>query len=296
LDGRFPLPLGAGRQAAMGCALDDDQGRVAMFREHPPGWWGWPWRLPRPLSVPELIAAGSLSAELAALLWLAVERRASILVAAGPNGAGKTVTLTALLDFLPPHVARVHLDGMAEDFGFVARTEPASTYLLCNEISDHLPLYLWGRRVRRLFELLSQGFAVGATLHAGSVGETLDFLRAPPLGVPDPLLAQVPLVVTLVMFRDRDETKRRIASLHLLAEQAGRVLPLPLATWDRASDRHVVDPSECAVRLAPRLGIEPDPLGAEVATRARWLEALVADGVTSPDGWRAALRERVVNV
>src|SRR5262249_1817241 len=162
--------------------LPDD--RAALFREHPPEWWGWPWRLPRPLTVTELIAAGSLDASLAALLWLALEHRVSLLVAAAPNGAGKTVTLSALLEFLPPDVRRVHLLGMAEDFPFVPMAEPTRTYLLVNEISDHLPTYLWGRRARRAFELLDDGFAIGGTLHAEGIQDTVDFLRAPPLAVP----------------------------------------------------------------------------------------------------------------
>src|SRR4051794_39876831 len=153
--------------------MENDDARVALFREHPPAWWGWPWRLPRPLTILELIAAGSLDAPLAALLWVALEHRASLIVAAGPNGAGKTVTLSALLEFLPADVRRVHLQGMAEDFSFVADVDSASTYLLASEISDHLPIYLWGRRAQRLFELLGDGFAMGATLHAESVAGTV---------------------------------------------------------------------------------------------------------------------------
>jgi type IV secretory pathway ATPase VirB11/archaellum biosynthesis ATPase len=190
--------------------------RAAVFREHPPEWWGWPWRLPRPLSIAELIAAGSLDARLAGLLWVALERRASLLVVAGPNGAGKTVTLSALLDFLPPGVRRVHLQGMAEDFAFVPAADPATTYLLCNEISDHLPIYLWGRRVRRLFELLGQGFGLGATLHATGVEEALRFLRAPPLAIPDALLAQVTLVATLAVEHRRQQVVRRVAAVHVI--------------------------------------------------------------------------------
>jgi hypothetical protein len=41
--------------------MDNDDARVALFREHPPAWWGWPWRLPRPLTVAELIACAAVS-------------------------------------------------------------------------------------------------------------------------------------------------------------------------------------------------------------------------------------------
>jgi hypothetical protein len=269
--------------------MENDDARVALFREHPPAWWGWPWRLPRPMTVPELIAAGSLDASLAALLWVALERRASIIVAAGPNGAGKTVTITALLDFLPPTVRRLHLQGMAEDFAFVADADPARTFLLANEISDHLPIYLWGRRAQHLFELLDEGFAAGATLHAESVQETLDYLTAPPLAIPPRLLAAVTLVVTLAVVRRHGEVLRRISGVFLLRDGAGRVRWQPLATWDAASDTHRSHLDALGPALADRLARSPTDLVDACRSRAEWLSALVASGSLDPGAFRAAL-------
>jgi hypothetical protein len=269
--------------------VDGDDARVALFREHPPAWWGWPWRLPRPMTVPELIAAGSLDASLAALLWLALERRASVIVAAGPNGAGKTVTLTALLDFLPQDVRRLHLQGMAEDFAFLTDADPARTYLLANEISDHLPIYLWGRRAQRVFELLPEGFALGATLHAESVDETLDYLSAPPLSVPPGLLAAVTLVVTLAVVRRGAEWLRRVEGVYLLHEDAGCVASTRLAAWDARRDERQCYLQENVHRLAERLGAAPDALLVTHAARAEWLAAQVAAGNSGPAAFRAAL-------
>jgi hypothetical protein len=271
--------------------VENDEARVALFREHLPAWWGWPWRLPRPMTIPELIAAGSLDAALAALLWVAMEHRASVIVAAGPNGAGKTVTLTALLDFLPEEVRRLHLQGMAEDFAFVADADPARTYLLANEISDHLPIYLWGRRAQRVFELLPEGFALGATLHAESVDETLMYLAAPPLSIPPTLVAAVTLVVTLAVVRRQNEWLRRIDGVFLLHTDEGRVASTRLAAWDTAHDRH-----ECFLQanvhaLTARLRAPADSLLAAQAERTEWLSALVTAGQLAPAAFRAALAD-----
>jgi hypothetical protein len=269
--------------------MEHDDARVALFREHPPAWWGWPWRLPRPMTVPELIAAGSLDAPLAALFWLALERRASIIVAAGPNGAGKTVTLTALLDFLPPDVRRLHLQGMAEDFAFVPTVDAARTYLLANEISDHLPIYLWGRRARQLFELLPEGFAMGATLHAESVEETVDYLASPPLAIPAHLIATVPLVVTLAVGRRRGELLRRVAGVFLLRQAGAQVQWAPLATWDAQTDTHRGLLELHASALAERLGMAASALRTAHAARTNWLQARVAAGELDPAAFRATL-------
>ncbi len=74
---------------------------------------------PTPRSIVELIRAGTLDAELAATLWLLVEGRVPVIVAAQAGGAGKTTLLTALLDFLPPGVRTVELAGAMESFDWL---------------------------------------------------------------------------------------------------------------------------------------------------------------------------------
>ncbi len=66
-----------------------------------------PWTLPR------LVAAGSLPARAAALLWLAAERGAAGLVA-GPRGAGKTTTLAACCWAIPPAARTVVVEDTPE--------------------------------------------------------------------------------------------------------------------------------------------------------------------------------------
>jgi hypothetical protein len=83
------------------------------------GWWGYHWAAPQPLSITRIIAAGSLDAELAALLWLLIEGRVPVVVAAEAPLAGKTTTLTALMDFLPPGVQKLFLRGWTEDFSWL---------------------------------------------------------------------------------------------------------------------------------------------------------------------------------
>ena len=71
------------------------------------------------LSILDIVNSGTLDCRLAALLWVLMEQRASVLVAAGPSYAGKTTLLHAMLDFLPPGQQKVTLRGYFEDFRFV---------------------------------------------------------------------------------------------------------------------------------------------------------------------------------
>ncbi|HTC85890.1 MAG TPA: hypothetical protein VK656_04260 [Candidatus Acidoferrum sp.] len=65
------------------------------------------------------MADGTLDTSLAALLWLLVEARVPLVVAAGPSRTGKTTLLEAALDFLPVSVRRHELAGYAEDFAWL---------------------------------------------------------------------------------------------------------------------------------------------------------------------------------
>ena len=70
-----------------------------------PGRWAFRPIPPEPRSIVELIADGTLDAELSAQLWLLLEARVPIIVAAEAQHVGKTTLLSALLAFLPPDVA-----------------------------------------------------------------------------------------------------------------------------------------------------------------------------------------------
>lgn len=139
----------------------------------------WHYESDRPLSVAQLIALGSLDARTAALLWMLIERHTSYIIS-GPTdptpGVGKTTTLNAMLDFLPDGTSLVYTSGMYERFDFREVTEPASTSVLCNEVSDHLRIYMWGRTARRFLDLPAEGYAIATSMHADTLEDVLSAL------------------------------------------------------------------------------------------------------------------------
>ena len=63
--------------------------------------------------------------------------------------AGKTTTLSALVDFLPDGTVGVFLRGWrAATFDWTDEIGPDRGFLLINEMSDHLPIYVWGPNAR----------------------------------------------------------------------------------------------------------------------------------------------------
>lgn len=259
----------------------------------PVGWWGWSWEPPVPMSVGEIIASGSLDPRTAALLWMVLERHGSLLIAGEQPHSGKTTTLTAVLDFVPPDVRRVFIQGGAETFDYLGWADPSRSILLANEISSHLPVYLWGERATRVFASLERGYAFGSTLHADSADEALAQLEGE-LGVAPADLARVDLLAVMRLYRDgtTGETVRRIVSLHRIA---GRV---PLVLWDAADDRHRHDEAaELALLVdrtdADRTGGTAEALALELTRRASHLAAI---GPAAIPQLRAAIRAYVADI
>lgn len=256
----------------------------------PLSWWGHRAEPVQPISVVQLIEQGNLDARVAAFLWLAMERQASIVVAALPLDAGKTTMLTALLDFLPADIQTLHLHGLYERFEFLSTTGPDNTYLLCNEISSHLPIYLWGRGVRRLFEVMESGYGMATTIHAAGASEVCAFLKAFPLEVPESLLSQIDLVLTLGMGHNSSgRVVRRAMCLEAISTAGGQPVAETLAERDVLLGDLQSRPGRLIGVLCERFGYEPNEATTELARRERLLERLRRDSIFSPAEVRAAL-------
>jgi energy-coupling factor transporter ATP-binding protein EcfA2 len=167
--------------------------------EEPFAWWGPGWQAPAPRDMAELLRDETIDSWTAAILWAALARRRSLAVVAGASGVGKTTLLTALLDFLPPDTRRVYLRGCFETFGFLSEPaiSPPESALLINEISPHLPVYLWGPAVSRILDAAQRGFTLLATAHAESVHDFVGALTGSPLHVPAAQTAAFEFIVVL---------------------------------------------------------------------------------------------------
>jgi energy-coupling factor transporter ATP-binding protein EcfA2 len=241
--------------------------RTQSFDE-PFGWWGPVWSAPEPHAIGDLIGDGVLTAECAALLAALLVRRASIVVAAGPSGAGKTTLLTALLDFLPEGTRRIYVRGCYEPFDFLDSTAPEQSVLLVNELSPHLPIYLWGPGVRRVLQATGSGYQLAATAHATSVDEFVYSLSGYPLRVPAAEIAAIDLLVLLDAWLDGRGVQREVRSVvHLaLGSEPGSLAPVVLATREGRGSGLTIN-LMAAERLYRQFGGNPAGLEGEIERR-----------------------------
>lgn len=255
----------------------------------PVGWWGWNWEPPVPMSITEIVAAGNMDTRTAALCGMALERHGSILIAAEHPHSGKTTTLTALLDYLPLGTRRVFVRGWAETFDYLRQTRPHETLLLANELSSHLPVYLWGPKAVRVFESLRSGYALGSTLHADSADEAVAQLTGE-LGVAAADLARVHLLMVMRIYgTGHGGYARRVVSLDRLGPANGDVTRTPLVSHVIDDDTHRHDEEAEVSFLAALRADDPSRTRAELARRATLLDSLIRLGTFGIPEVRAAL-------
>ena len=293
---------------------EPDASLDAWYSRFPEGWWGYHWSLPQPMSAVEIVESGSLDARLMATLWAVTSRRRSVMLASEAPMAGKTTTLSALVDFLPDGTVGVFLRGWRADFEWTDEIGPERGYLLVNEMSDHLPIYVWGRNAGGALKLAGKGYGMGATMHADSLPEALDLLRGA-LGAADADLGGVTIYLQYSAYQTPAGMYRRVEEAwHLRLDGAGSLAPVRLAVIEgsrspslsgaqrdpvppllpgdggRASRPLVHDPSAYAV-LAASLGLGADALEAELEARSAFLSTLADRGICEPARVAAAVAD-----
>jgi hypothetical protein len=206
-------------------------------------WWHYDSR--RPLSMAQITAMDCIDAQSVALIWLLMEHGASLTVA-GPTdpqpGVGKTTTLNALLQFVPENTALAYMSGMYEDFAFtqLPDIEPEHTYALCNEVSDHLPIYMWGRVARRYLNLTADGYHIATSVHADTIDDVL-YMYQHDLRLTAEDTRRLGLVVNIGLVGYVYPLRRRWLTTHFLQahpdpKQPDTVVPLPLSLWNEFDD------------------------------------------------------------
>lgn len=205
----------------------------------------WHYESRRPLSMAQIIALRSVDVETVGLIWLLMEQGASLTVA-GPTdpqpGVGKTTTLNALLQFLPEGTALAYMSGMYENFAFtrLPDIDPANTCALCNEVSDHLPIYMWGRVARRYLSLPARGYRVATSVHADTIDDVMRMYQYD-LHLSTHDIRRLGLIVNIGLVGRVYPPRRRWFTTHFIqpypdTSGSESLVPVPLSLWNEVDD------------------------------------------------------------
>jgi len=263
-------------------------------------------------SIVTLIEDGTLDTELAATVWLLLQGRVPLVVAAEAQFVGKSTLLDALLAFLPADVRVVELAGESETFDWLPQASdlgwpgaasarpdgdpvrPDTTVLYAAELSDHLPNYTWGLGARVAVRAASIGYGLAATIHADSLDGVFEALRGHPVRLADDELSHLGIVLFL---RRLEDDRRRVVAAHFVRPVARdvhghlqRLGPAVLATWNPDTDAMEQFGWGVTPELARRAGLRAGDFEVEVDRRRGYLDGLVAAGVTDPQSVLDAIR------
>ena len=190
------------------------------------------------ITIAELVRNGTMSAEMAATLWAAVDERRSFLTVAVPRFAGKSTLSNAVLTLRPPDVPLHQVDGSPELMQRL-KQERLGGYLVVAEFSQApVPGYIWGEPVRRVFDTLAAGYSLQASLHAPGVEEAI-LAVTEGNGVSDELASAFQLVLYIERFGDDEESFwRRLAEVYEVDRvQGGQPEGRTLFRWQADADR-----------------------------------------------------------
>ncbi len=188
----------------------------------------------KPFSIVDLIRAGTMTPDLAAFLWTAVEGEGNYplnIIVIGGTGSGKTTTLNTLITFVPPQERIICIEDTLE-LNFAGRKnvvrmesypgDPVRPPLTMNQLlinalrmrPDRLIVgEVRGEEAETLFNAMNVGHSAMGTLHANSPSEFKSRLTNPPMNVPEDMLPLIDLVITQARIKTESGLKRRILSV-----------------------------------------------------------------------------------
>jgi len=251
-----------------------------------------------PWTITSFLKSKTISADVAALIWLCMQNELSLLVTGG-TGSGKTSFLNAMAGFIPANQRIITIEDTREltlpsflhwvpmvvrEPNPEGKGEVTMLDLMVNALRQRPDRILIGeiRRQREaevMFEAMHTGHSVYATLHADNAEQTISRLTNPPINVPVEVLdALSGLVVT---FRHRRFNIRRVLEFAEVTE-SGK--PNVLYRWDVKSDkvRAVGKMSRLADTLSLYAGMEEKEIEEDIEEKIsvlNWMTKNSYDGV-----------------
>lgn len=254
-----------------------------------------------PITPTKLMKSGSISAEVLAYLWLAIEAGRSILVS-GATATGKTTVLNAISLFIKPEQKIVSIEDTAElrlphpnwlpqvarsgmgknDAGGVtmfdllkAALRQRPDYIIAGEVR--------GKEATIMFQAMATGHAGLGTIHAENIEKIINRLTTEPINLPATLLDSLDIIVFLIRTKLGKHFVRRVnqvVEINGVDTETNTVNSVYIFEWDPTEDViQPIEPSPLLEKIRVMKGWSKEELLAELYRRAKLMEWLVDNNV-----------------
>ena len=184
-----------------------------------------------PLTITDLVGYGTLSTQMAAHFWLAVQYGESMIFSGG-TASGKTATMNAISIFIPTSAKIVSIEDTREvnlpHQNWIAgitrggaegdKAGDINMYHLLRAALRQRPEYVIvgevrGKETMTMFQAMATGHTTYSTMHADSVKSIVYRLENPPISIPRVLIQALNLVAIHNQLRVEGKRVRRVTEL-----------------------------------------------------------------------------------
>jgi flagellar protein FlaI len=256
-----------------------------------------------PLTISDLISLGTISSEMAAYFWYAIENRASVLVAGGV-ASGKTTILNCFSMFIKPGLKLVSVEDTAElnlphenwipsvartGFGDAGNRAGAITLFdLLKAAVRQRPDYLIVGEVRgeeayTLFQAMATGHLGMGTIHGESASSVIHRLGSEPMNIPKPLLTMIDAIAVQLRTEVNGKPTRRtraVTEIVGLDPKTRELLTNEVYQWDAKHDTFEYSGhSHILEEKMKRKGLNKEEVLEELNKRKTVLDWMVKKGI-----------------
>ena len=258
-----------------------------------------------PFSPPDLVEFNTMSAEMVAYMWIAVENGVNALIAGG-TAAGKTTILNALSLFIPREAKIVSIEetrelnlphpnwipGVARSgFGEVVADKTVGEidmYDLMKAALRQRPEYIIvgeirGKEAYVLFQAMATGHATYSTVHADSAQSLIHRLEGKPINIPRVMLQSLDIVSLHIITRVKNKRARRCKQIIEIIDidpTTKEILTNEVFRWDPVEDNFIYSGKSYVLeRIRTEKDMSQEEMTSELRNRTRIIEWMNAKNV-----------------
>jgi len=251
-----------------------------------------------PFSPTDLIEFNTMSSEMIAYMWIAVENGINTLFAGG-TASGKTTTLNAIMLFIPRESKIVSIEETREinlphpnwipgvsrsGFGEVVADRVVGeidTYDLMKAALRQRPEYIIvgeirGKEAYVLFQAMATGHATYSTAHADSAQSLIHRLEGKPINIPRIMLQSLDLVCIHVITRVKNMRARRCKQIIEIIDidpTTKEILTNEVFHWDPVEDKFIYSgKSYILERIRSEKDLTKEYMNQEISNRKKIVE------------------------
>ncbi|MEM3737455.1 MAG: type II/IV secretion system ATPase subunit [Candidatus Bathyarchaeia archaeon] len=214
-----------------------------------------------PLTITDLIAFNTISAEIGAYLWFLIENKASIIVSGG-TATGKTTFLNCLAMFIRPELKIVTIEDTAElnipqenliqaltrsGFGIAGKAAEITLFDLLKNAMRQRPDYIIvgeirGEEAYTLLQAITTGHGGLSSMHADSVQSAIYRLESEPMKIPRNFIAAINAIIILGRPHAEERAARRLLTcteIMGMDPETKHLLTNTIYQWDAERDDFV---------------------------------------------------------